>query len=352
MVNEREHLIESDEIDLTELFKGVWKQKLFILLCTSIVFLAAAIYAWKATPIYEATFLVQPPTQNDVANFNYGRGGDSKLPELTVKDVYDVFRKHLQSESLRLEIFQTVFLPTLTEEQRKGPQNALFNWFSRSLVVSLPNKDEPTRFAITAMVADPKAAVEWVSEYALKAGERAKEEVINNDKADATVKANNLQREIDMLRASSRKDRDDQIVRLNEALLVARSIGLEKPPIITGKLSAEVSSGMDGSLTYMRGSKALEAELDNLQKRQTDDPFIEKLRAKQESLAFYRTLDINPSSVAVFRQDGVVAMPDQPIKPRKMLILALGLVFGFAIGVFLAFARFLLLEKFAPQRSL
>ncbi|VVP78258.1 ECA polysaccharide chain length modulation protein [Pseudomonas fluorescens] len=351
MVNARQHRNASDEIDLTNLFKGLWAQKVFILLCTAIVFLAAAVYAWKATPIYEARFLVQPPTQNDVANLNYGRGGDSKLPELTVKDVYDVYRKHLQSESLRLELFRTLYLPTLSEEQRNGPQNALFSGFSRSLVVSPTSKDDPTRFTITATVPNPVEAVEWVTGYALKAGDKAKEEVLKNVKADATVKANNLQQEIDTLQISSRNDRADQIVRLSEALIVAKSIGLERPPIIAGKLSAEVSSGMDGALTYMRGSKALEAEIDNLQKRQTDDPFIKKLRAKQESLSFYRTLDIDPASVAVFRQDGVVAVPDQPIKPRKMLILAIGLGFGFAIGIFLALVRFLLLEKFAPQRS-
>lgn len=352
MVNDRERLIESDEIDLTELFKGLWKQKLLILLCAVIVFLGTAIYVWKATPVYEATFLIQPPTQNDVANFNFGRGGDSRLPELTVKDVYDVYRKHLQSESLRLEIFQTVYLPTLSDEQRSLPQSSLFAGFNRSLVVSLTSKDDPTRFTVTASVPDPKAAADWVTSYATKAGDWAKEEVLNNIKADATVKANNLQREIDREQASSRKEREDQIARLEEALVVAKSVGLENPPIIAGKLATEVSSGMDGPLAYMRGSKALEAEIKNLQKRQTDDPFIEKLRAKQESLLFYRTLDIDPNSVAVFREDGIVAVPDTPVKLRKLLFMALGLVFGFAIGISVAFVRLILLKRYLPQHSL
>ncbi|WP_248916201.1 LPS O-antigen chain length determinant protein WzzB [Pseudomonas moorei] len=352
MVNDRQGLIESDEIDLTNLLKGLWKQKLLILFTTSIVFVASVVYAWKATPIYEAEFLVQPPTQNDVANLNYGRGGDSGLPELTVKDVYDVYRKHLQSESLRLELFQDLYLSILSADQRSLPQNGAFNSFSRSLVVSLTNKDDPTRFTITASLPNPRDAVNWVTAYASTAGERAKEEILKNVKADATVKANNLQREIDRLQASSRMDRNDRITRLKEALVIAKSIGLEKPPIITGKLSAEFSSGMDGSLNYLRGSKALEAEIDNLEKRQTDDPFIEKLRLKQESQSFYRNLDIDPTSIAVFRQDGVVEIPDEPVKPRRMLILVLGLLFGLFCGVSLAFARFLLLERFAPQRSL
>jgi chain length determinant protein (polysaccharide antigen chain regulator) len=348
MVRNHHRLVESEEIDLTKIYKGLWAQKIIILLCTIIVFLAAAAYAWRATPLYEANFLVQPPTQNDISNFNYGRGGDSNLPLLTVKDVYDVYLKHLRSESLRLELFRTVYQPTLTEEQRKARGNALFNWFSRSIEVSLTSKDDPTRFTITATEPSPDSAVQWVAAFAQLAGEKAKEEVLSSVKSDATVKANNLEREIDRLQASARKDRDDRIVRLNESLAVAKSIGLEKPPIIDGKLTNEVSSTMDGSMDYMRGSKAIEAEINNLQKRQSDDPFI-WLRGKQESLSFYRTLFIDPATVTVFRQDGVVATPDQPVKPRKMLILALGLVLGFALGIALAFIRFLMLEKGSPQ---
>lgn len=351
MVKSHEHLVESDEIDLTKIYKGLWRQRLLILLCTLLVFSLSAVYAWKATPIYEAKFLVQPPTQNDISNFNYGRGGDSNLPLLTVKDVYDVYLKHLRSESLRLELFKSIYLPTVSGELLGTSQNALLGWFNRALDVSLTNKDDPTRFTITANVPSSKNAVEWVTSFALSAGERAKEEVLSNIKADATVKANNLQREIDRLQASSRKDRGDRIVRLKEALVVAKSIGLEKPPIIDGKLTVEATSGLDGSLDYMRGSKALEAEIQNLQTRQTDDPFIDRLRARQESLAFYRTLYIDPASVAVFRQDGEVAIPDQPIKPRKLLILALGLVFGLAIGISFAFIRVLLLEKQPLQKS-
>lgn len=352
MVNDRERLIVSDEMDLAELYKGLWRQRLLIVLCTTIVFLVAAGYAWKATPIYETKFSVQPPTQNDIANLNYGRGDDTGLTVLTVKDVYDVYLKHLQSESLRRDLFQSVYLPSLTESQRIGSQNTMFRQFNRSLTVALTGKEDPTRYSITATVSNPEDAVRLVTAYALKAGEQAKQEVLGNIKSDATVKANNLEREIDRQQSSSRKEREDQIVQLKEALLIAKSIGLEKPPIVTGKLSAEVSAGMDGSLMYMRGSKALEAEIDNLQKRQSDDPFISRLRQKQERLAFYRTLEIDPVTVAVFRQDGVVELPDQPIKPRKLIILALGLVFGFALGVSLALVRFLRRDKSTPQRSL
>ncbi|WP_409281771.1 LPS O-antigen chain length determinant protein WzzB [Pseudomonas defluvii] len=352
MAQDSERLIEPDDIDLIELIKGLWQQKMLIMVTTTVIFLAALAYALLARPVYEAKVFVQPPTQNDIAHLNYGRGPDTGLDTLTVKDIYDVYVKHLQSESLRRSFFQTVYLPTLTEQQRNGSQDLLYRNFNKLLVVAVAAKDTPTRFAITANVYSPQQAAEWVTNYAQLAGDRAKQEVLKNIKSDATVKANNLEQQIATARESSRERREDEIVQLKEALQVAKSIGLEKPPIISGNLSTEVSAGMEGSLTYMRGSKALEAEIENLQKRQSDDPFIQNLRQQQAALTFYRNLSVDPALVAVYRQDGVVEQPDKPVKPKKLLIVLLGLVAGVVVGVVLALMRHLYRQVLMPKRSL
>jgi len=351
MAQDCERLIASDDIDLIELIKGLWQQKMLIMVTTAVIFLSALAYALLARPAYEAKVFVQPPTQNDIAHFNYGRGPDTGLDTLTVKDIYDVYVKHLQSESLRRSFFQTAYLPTLTEQERKSSQDLLYSDFNKLLIVAVAAKDTPTRFAITANVYSPQQAAEWVTKYAQLAGERAKQEVLKNIKSDATVKANNLQRQILTAQETSRKQREDDIVQLKEALLVAKSIGLEKPPIIFGNLSTEVSSGMEGSLTYMRGSKALEAEIENLQKRQSDDPFIQNLRQQQAALTFYRNLSIDPALVAAYRQDGVVELPDKPVKPKKLLIVLLGLVAGVVVGMGLALMRHLFRQALRQRPS-
>lgn len=227
----------------------------------------------------------------------------------------------------------------------------MYSDFNKLLIVAVAAKDTLTRFAITANVYSPQQAAEWVTNYAQLAGERAKQEVLKNIKSDATVKANNLQRQILTAQETSRKQREDDIVQLKEALLIAKSIGLEKPPIIFGNLSTEVSSGMEGSLTYMRGSKALEAEIENLQKRQSDDPFIQNLRQQQAALTFYRNLSIDPALVAAYRQDGVVELPDKPVKPKKLLIVLLGLVAGVVVGVGLALMRHLFRQALRQRPS-
>lgn len=339
MSNDRVRALWDDEIDLIELIRGLWQQKLLIILATLMVGGAAVAYALLATPVYEAKAYVQPPSQNDIAHLNYGRGENSELEVLTVKDVYDVYLRNLQSESLRRRFFQDVYLPALTAEERQGSQDELYEELGKVLKVTVANKEIPTRFAITVNMPDPNLAASWAVQYGEMAGHRAKLEILKDLKADASVKANNLERQIKTARENAQRQRDDQIAQLEEALTVAKSIDLERPPIISGTLSTEVSAGMDGALTYMRGSKALQAEIENLQKRGSDDPFISNLRERQSQESFYRSLEVDPSVVGVYRQDGALDLPDSPIKPKRFIIVFLGVLAGAGLGVTLALFR-------------
>lgn len=329
MRNERERLSGDEEIDLFELIGGIWKHKVLVMASAAVVAVAAVAYAFLATPIYEAKVFVQPPSQNDIAQLNFGRGGDSGLAMMSVKDVYDIYLRNLQSESLRREFFRNYYLPSLDADEKDGSQDELYSKFQDVLGLGVASKDTPNRYYVRVKLPNPQEAAEWAARYVELAGRRGVGEVLKDAKADATIKANNIEQQITAARESTRKRREDQIARLNEALHVAKSIGLEKPPII----SAEVSAGMEGSLTYMRGSKALEAEIENLRTRTSDDPFVNNLRQRQEALAFYRSLQVDGGVVQVYRQDGTIESPDQPIKPKKAIIIILGIISGLILGL-------------------
>ncbi|MNE65200.1 hypothetical protein D3C80_1606600 [compost metagenome] len=130
------------------------------------------------------------------------------------------------------------------------------------------------------------------------------------------------------------------MVQLEEALRIAKAIGLERPPIISGSSATEITASMDGELVYMRGSKALEAELENLKLRKSDDPFIPRLRELQDRYELFKSLQVRPAAVQVYRVDGDVKEPDSPIKPKKLLVIALGLFAGLGLGLIVALARY------------
>ncbi|MGH8380605.1 LPS O-antigen chain length determinant protein WzzB [Pseudomonas sp.] len=348
MSNDRERLIKDGEIDLVLLFQGLLRQKLLIAVTVVVVSLGAITYALMAKPVYEARVFLQPPSQNDVARLNYGRGEHSGLPELTVKDIYDVYVRHLQSESLRREFFRKVFLPSLVQEKRGGSQDRLYGRFNSILQVDLKDKGGATSYVVAVKLPDPEKAAMWAALYAEMAGEAAKKEILTNVKSDAAVRAGSLQQQIVSAQNTALRQREDHIARLKEALLVARSIDLAKPPVILGDALSEVSGSMDGSLTYMRGSKALTAEIENLQKRSSDDPFISNLREKQAALAFYSGLEVDPKMVSVYRQDGGAELPDQPVSLSGLFVVLLGVIAGLVLGVAVALIRLLLAS---PHKS-
>lgn len=329
------------EINLQALVHSVWRKKWLILSVALLSTIFAAAYAFTAKPVYEAKLFTIPPTQNDIANFNYGRTPEYDLVPLTIKDVYTIFLRILNSESLRREFFESVYLPSLSDEERKGAKDALYSRFSKMLVVTLPARDAGDQSAIAVQALDPNLASKWVQLYVERASEVAKNELIKNVTTECQVRARNLLQQINSIRESGVRRRQDSIAKLREALRVAEQIGLDKPPIITGSPTVELAGSLDGQVLYMRGSKALKAEIQNLEQRQSDDPFVKDLRDLQIKYEFYKSLEVKSSDVWVYRQDGEVSRPDTPVQPKKNLIIALGLILGLMLGFLISIIKYL-----------
>lgn len=217
--------------------------------------------------------------------------------------------------------------------------------FKNLLRVEQRSKDAPDRYIISANVEDPDLAVVWVSKYSEMASGEAKAALLSGVRSDVAILADNLEQQIKISRVSTSSQRAEQIAKLKEALGIARSVGLENPTIISDAPSVGVSGSMSGALTYMRGSKALEAEIANLEARPSDDPFIPDLGEKKERLQILRGWKVDPSLISMYQQDGMVVRPDKPIKPQKGLIMLLAVLFGGGLGLVVAVARGLYLAR-------
>ena len=188
-----------------------------------------------------------------------------------------------------------------------------------------------------------------------------------------------LQDQIAALRNTARQLRQDEITRLEEALAIAESLGIEEPTSL-GLLAKERASGGE-SLTvtadlsgneepiYLRGTRILSAELRALEKRQSDDHMYPEIRELQEELALLDAnrqieilasredysafvekgeeiraeiamlegyLDQDYSDVHLVRIDQKAIPPSRPDKPRKSLIVAAAVVAGGMLGVLIA----------------
>ncbi|MGX4729971.1 LPS O-antigen chain length determinant protein WzzB [Pseudomonas corrugata] len=341
MQNDRAEVRGSDEIDLIELVRGLWAQKWLIVGVTLLVTIGAAAYAFLSKPVYEAKLFIMPPTQNGIAELNYGRGKSTDLDTYSIRHVYDVFARNLQAESIRQKFFNEIYLPSLDESQRKGALDRVYERFSRELVVKGPGKDTPDRFSVTVQGGDPVRATEWAKAYVQRASEAAESELIKNVTTEASVRARNIEQRIVSLRETAQRLREDRIQRLREALKIAEAIGLTTPTI-NSSAAVDITVDTGSKMDYQRGSKALAAEVNALESRTSDDAFISDLRSLQMRYNFYRKLNIDPERISVYRQDGSVEVPESPIKPKKMLIVVLGAITGFILAGFIALIRFVL----------
>lgn len=330
-----------DEIDLRELFAKMWAERLLILLVTLVIGAGAAVYAFLAKPMYEAKSSLLPPRQSDIAAYNLGRKTAS-LPNFKVEDVYDIFTRNLTSEAASRSFFRDVYLPSLDIDERQVAQDKLWKRFNVQLYAKAPDvKTRPEYFEVRVEHKDPELAAQWSNLYVERAAELARSDMQQNVKQEIDTRVQEIERHIEVIRKAALKQREDRIARLKEALVVADEVGMEAPQVTPGRTASDgdLSSFVDGSLMYMRGAKAIRAELQVLQARQSDDPFLAELRGLQNQLVFLKGIEVRPDNVAVFTLDSAAEVPETPIKPKKPLILALGVILGGMLGVFIALVR-------------
>ncbi|MCY1265969.1 Chain length determinant protein [compost metagenome] len=341
-----------DEIDLIDFFSKIWRQKWLMLVCAGAVSIAATAYAFLSAPIYEAHAKLLPPRLSDIAGFNLGRK-EASLSEFTVQDVYGVFRRNLFSDALKRDFFRTVYLPSVDQAGRAMSQDELSRQFNESLVVRVPDlRNNPGLFEVIFQHGEPRIAAEWVNRFVDMARKKTEADMRGNLLAEIGTKAQAIERQIEVLRTAGDNQRNDRIVRLREALAVAEAVGLDSPQVTTGKTSSDntLAPFMDGNLMYMRGAKAIRAELQVLQKRESNDPFIPRLRDLENQLGFLRSVSVDPENVSVFTLDSEAEIPETPVKPRRDLVIAIGLILGGILGFLVAAIRVCVSQKVRDRK--
>lgn len=403
----------SGEIDLVALFNIVWRQKKLLAAVTAGVGLLAAAYAFLATPEYRVSTVLRPSALNELDALNR-----SEIYQLPPPDALLKVGASLESYDTRLAFFranQNLFKeferPGRTLEQSFEE----FNRNSIKLVLPDASKKDSLSAYIKLEMNYPKG-IDGVSilngfvDYAI-ANEREQiaadlQVIVKNRlnelkgkydsarknydiekeakiaslrEADATRRAQ-LQDELKALRAQLKTQRGDRMAQLNEAIGIARSLGIQKPttPSSLGEsMRSGASSVMRTEINnqqiplYFMGVEALKAELTALQQRKTDDftegriaqiakelqmmatnreievlnrrenediflAGVQPLRAEMTRL---NNLNIDMSRLKLVTIDQQALEPLSPAKPNRPLVVLIGLFLGAIIAVFVALAR-------------
>lgn len=340
----------SDDIDLRELIQTLWSSKWTIALITLGVTAAAAAYAFLSTPIYETQVQTLPPPPNGLAEYNMANqlsgpgiatltgNRDNAVPALDPGVAYAVFLRHIASVSLRQQFFNDVYLPAQANyDATPTNRERLWRRFNKQLAIKLPRKPEDNELMVLTLAGtNPQEIAQWANEYTQIAISAARAQLLDNIKSAINLRISSVEEQIKTLRKNAQIDRQNRIVQLAEALAVAEATGLEAA-VNTGSL---ILSFDNESNDYLRGAKALRAELAQLKSRESDDPFIPKLSELRKIQTLLQTVSlISLQDVSVALIDEIANPPENPIKPRKALILTLGAILGGMLGIFLVLTR-------------
>nr|WP_178122912.1 Wzz/FepE/Etk N-terminal domain-containing protein [Pseudomonas sp. AU8050] len=404
----------SDEIDLVALVKGIWQQKMLVLLMTFVVGFIAAAYAFLATPEFQVSSILRPAAINELDALNR-----SEIYKLPPGDALIKVGAALESYDTRLGFFkenQKLF----KEFERPGRTlEQSFEEFNRnSISLILPDaKRANSLSAYIKLEMNYPEGVDGVSilndfiEYAISSERQhisadidvivknrlaelsgkleaartsyntTKEAKIASLQESDALKRAQLQDELKALRNQLRTQRSNRMDQLSEAIGIAKTLGIRKPTTPSSLGDADRTSSATVMRTevngqqiplYFMGVEALEAErsalavrksddfvegriaqiskelqllqanreVEVLTQRKNDDLFLAGVEPLRAEVVRLRNLNIDMANLKLVAIDKQALEPLSPLKPKKSLAIALGLMVGLLLGLVLASIRY------------
>mgnify|MGYP001187673344 CR=1 FL=1 len=315
-----------DEINLLDLWRVLVRQWKVIGAITGLSVLGAVAYVLLATPVYEAQAVVKPPESKYVEVLNI-----PGISQISSTDIFAKFTGNLKSSSLR---------------QQFAEENSHFS----SLRENVPNikegeKKEGGSVFVSLQGYDAKLMADWVNGFILSAERKTIGDFFDGIEIKIANQKKEIENQLQIGRDFAGQRRLDRIALLEDQIAIARASKVFERKLSSYSTVASQSVGVTLNTgqepLYMRGVKELAAEKEELEKRKNDEPFIAGFRDKQESLAQLdaglKQLQAARLIVHAVAVDQPAIQSQNPVKPRRRVVLVLSVVLGGIIGVFAAF---------------
>jgi chain length determinant protein (polysaccharide antigen chain regulator) len=338
-----------DEIDLFELAETLWEKKWFIVTITGIISVLALVFAFFiAEPVYEASTIIIPPSIEEIKSFNVGRGSIKELVPYTPLDVYKEFLKTAKLKDIQEAFIKDVYLEKLDPKDKELDTIKLLERFQNNFSIKQHKVDElPNAYIISFKANNARLAQEILESYILYIGENSSTKLLLSNEMQITAVIENLDSSLKAVKDLFLEEQENQIIRLEEALVIAKNIGLTKPVFVEGKGNLETAQYVDRNLLYMQGSLALEAQIKALKERTNIEAFAftdEQLLTKYQ-LVYLKNLTFTEDAKEVFKLSGSIDIPQNTIAPKKKLILALAFISGLMISVFIVLVQDAIIKR-------
>ena len=356
---------ETDEVDLIELIRTLWKKKLWIILSAFVFTIIAAGYAFTAKEQWTSTTIVVAPRSTDLGNLLLVRAeyariiGDSEFSAGGLSDsLYGQFKHFLLSSDLKREFLSQSTLvkeytKEMTEEQRSNYiENAILN----DLVVHEvdPNKKDlkaldKIGLKITFSAETPKLAQAVLTDYVNFVNLHILNQTNKEFKLGFDLRLDGLRFSKKQIEESLTEAKKIQVENLTNALGIAKKAGitdfskgnsknLSIPEYMLGegRLSISDSKLADGTYLFMLGEKYLQAQLDIA--KNTEIVYPVDYYSTERQLVKLTELESRLDDIGEVKSYYYLSSPDYPMikdKPKKLLILVIGFLIGLILSSFI-----------------
>ncbi len=347
---ERRHILRrnsdhfQDEISLQDLYFVLVKQKRVILLILVASVIASVLYVMFAPKIYQVSARIIIPGEDDLVLSNRsqenlepaGNGLARSNPVLVVREE---LKDKLNPAKKIFTQFQTVLLKDGSWNNFVNGHRNLFQAQENnnsSKVVRNPIELGKDDFFVGdhVVVKYFSSNLEDISTVLEQYIEFARQEYITQLIAS---RVRRIEREIESLKLDIKQARQQETIkRQDEIAIIKNDLAIAKKLNLTENSSLTVAASNINVPRYLRGTKVLTAELESLQNRTSDDPYISGLRDKQQKLEKLEAIKFTETQFSPFILDGSIQAAEK-IKPKSGLILVSGLVLGIFFGLFMAF---------------
>lgn len=348
-----------DEIDLFDLVDDIWSNKRWVLMGLVGTVILAALYLFKAVPVYKTEAKVKPANASDLLEFDRPQllGGyeiaaatkdvEARLApaifEMDVKSAFAESKSALLSSGYRKDFYEMNLdkikaVPDLYNEGISMEQN--FTKFSELFSVKTSGKkDNETYVQLGLELSEPELAAELLNEFVEYALFRRLRDTYDTMTSKVNARLETLNYQANTMREEYLGYKARRILELKEAYQIAKAVGQTSPVY----RNMDLISGEKPPL-YMLGTKAIQAEIKGLENRAAmakdlprgEDHFIQGLPSILVEIESLQGLQVDFTKIHIARVDEQAIVPVSPIKPRKLLIIALALVAGVFVGIFMA----------------
>jgi LPS O-antigen subunit length determinant protein (WzzB/FepE family) len=401
---------ERDEFDGSALFDVIWRQKLLIVFIAFVFTVSAALYAFLATSEYRVVSVLRPVQLKNLDLLNR-----SSIYNLTPEMALRNFEAALSSYENRMMFYKdnAEMFNSIGKAGDSSERN--FDDFNKSgLKISEGNKASGAAQSLTLELTFPdtidgvqilnrfvdftlrRESERLASEFETVLNNRiveiekyidssravyivGKESKIAKLEEEDKVRRAQLEDELAALRQQLKLLRKDRISELNEAISIARSLGIKRPttPSAMGESDSRATSSVRTEINnqqvplYFLGTDALEAERAVLNARSSDDfvdvrvsqilkelqmlqrnPQVQVMKERinedrylddndtqRREYLRLRSLSIDISKLQLVDIDRRAVQPSAPIKPQKALIIILGAMLGLMLGFCIVLVR-------------